>query len=145
MTINKADARRTIESLNAVGSPLERGVRATPHSPGLLETLETAARLLEADAQALKQAHTLRGKWPAEDDLARFAYEEIRAVAKRLRKARKYMTPNPLGGPAKVFDACADAIRAGDPIDEAMAAYGLAWRPNVGTKRSDAPAARPLE
>lgn len=113
----------------AVGGPVERMVRATPRSPGLLETLETAARLLEADAQELKAAHTVRGRWPAEDDLVRVAHEEIQAVAKRLRKAHRYMTPNPLGGPAKVFDACADAIRAGDPIDQAMANFGLAWAP----------------
>ena len=27
MTMNKAEARKTIESLNAVGSPVDRGVR----------------------------------------------------------------------------------------------------------------------
>ena len=114
---------------DAVGAQVERGVRATPRSPGLLETLETAAKLLDADAQALKAAHTVGGRWPAEDELVRVAYEEIRAVAKRLRKARRYMEPNPLGGPAKVFDACADSIRAGDPIEQAMANFGLAWAP----------------
>ena len=52
----------------------------------------------------------------------------IAAERERGRKAtQEYMRANPLGGPAKVFYACADAIRAGDPIDQAMANFGLAW------------------
>jgi len=35
-----------------------------------------------------------------------------------------------LGGPAKALEACADSIRAGDPVGFAMANYGLAWAPN---------------
>ena len=52
----------------------------------------------------------------------------VAAERERGRKAtQEYMRANPLGGPAKVFYACADAIRAGDPIDQAMANFGLAW------------------
>ena len=38
-----------------------------------------------------------------------------------------YIKQNPLGGPARIFDAVADAIRAGDSIKSAMAQFGLAW------------------
>ena len=70
-----------------------------------------------------------RNYWAVTDPaLARFA-ELVRAAEReRSRKAtQEYMRANPLGGPAKVFYACADAIRAGDPIDQAMANFGLAW------------------
>ena len=46
------------------------------------------------------------------------------------KDAEKYLRDNPLGGPAKVFEACADAIRSGDNVDFAMASFGLAWATN---------------
>ena len=116
----------------AVGTRLDRRVRATPRGPGLLETLLHAAQLLEGEAAILKRSYTVRGRWHhTAEPTAKATHDELRGAAARLRKAHKYMVPNPLGGPAKVFDACADAIRAGDPINAAMANFGLAWRSNV--------------
>lgn len=40
---------------------------------------------------------------------------------------RSYATANPLGGPAKVFEAAAQRIRAGESLTEVMDDYGLAW------------------
>jgi hypothetical protein len=56
-----------------------------------------------------------------------FAYHR-RAMAKGLRKAHKYHKPNPLCGPAKMFDAIADRMRAGDSVKECMADYGLKFK-----------------
>ena len=112
----------------AVGAQVVRGVRQTPRSAGLLDTIERAALLLEGEAAALKECHTLRGKWTRDEmsEVAKAAFDDMTATAKALRAAHKYMRGNPLGGPAKVFDACADSIRAGDPIEQAMANFGLA-------------------
>lgn len=49
-------------------------------------------------------------------------------MAKGLRKAHKYHKPNPIGGPAKMFDAIADRIRAGDSMNACMADYGLKFK-----------------
>lgn len=110
---------------------VERGVRATPRNASLLDTLERAALLLEGEAAALKECHTLRGRWSRDEcsEVAKAAHAEMTTTAKSLRAAHKYMRINPLGGPAKVFDACADAIRAGDSTEQAMANFGLAWAP----------------
>ncbi len=113
----------------APGFPVDRSVRQAPRNGGLLDTLERAALLLEGEAAALKECHTLRGKWTRDEmsAVAKAAFDDMAATAKALRAAHKYMQANPLGGPAKVFDACADSIRAGDPIEQAMANFGLAW------------------
>jgi hypothetical protein len=37
-----------------------------------------------------------------------------------------YVAKNPLGGPAKVFDAMANAIRAGDTFESVLRTYGFA-------------------
>lgn len=114
----------------AVGAQVVRGVRR-PRS--LLDTLERAASLLAVEAQSLKECHTLKGRWTGSslDEDARLAHEEMCAVIKDLRVCAQYLRANQLGGPAKVFDACADSIRAGDSVDFAMANFGLAWAPNV--------------
>lgn len=114
--------------LPAVAGPVERGVR---RPASLTATLLRAAQLLDREAAALRACHTVRGRWQADDEDARAAYDEMRTTAKQLRKAHNYMAVNPLGGPAKALDACADSIRAGDPMDFAMANFGLAWAPNV--------------
>lgn len=49
------------------------------------------------------------------------------AIAQSEQPATDYERRNPLGGPAKLFDAVADMIRAGEPVDAAMAEFGLAW------------------
>lgn len=115
----------------AVGGPVERMVRASPRRPGFMEALERAALLLEGEAAAMKECHTLRGRWTRDQysDVAKAAFEDMTATAAALRAAHKYLRVNPLGGPAKVFDACADSIRAGEPMDAAMAHFGIAWAP----------------
>ena len=104
---------------------------------GLCETLTRAATLLEQDAASLRACHTVRGRWPKDEGEVRAVYDEQRQVAKTLRAAARYHAANPLGGPAKLFDAVADQIRAGESVDAAMRAFELKWdrgarkRPNV--------------
>lgn len=103
----------------------------------VFETLTRAATLLEQDATSLRAYHTVRGRWLDDEAETRAVYDEQRQVAKALRSLAKYHKENPLGGPAKVFDAVADAIRAGDSVGSAMRAFDLKWadakrkRPNV--------------
>jgi hypothetical protein len=92
------------------------------------ELLERAAFVIRTHADELRRAHTIAGRWPPGEEEVRDEFDEHAALANQLAKSAKYHRPNPLGGPAVVFDACADSIRAGDSIDSAMSAYGLAWR-----------------
>lgn len=73
---------------------------------GLLYLLQRSAELLEQDGSDR---------------------DERLVMAKLLRKAYKYHNPNFLGGPAKMFDAIADRIRAGESIDEVMGDYGVRY------------------
>ncbi len=50
-------------------------------------------------------AVTYREAWHAEERLKW-------TLAKQLRLSAKYHKPNPLGGPARFFDACARVVRA---------------------------------
>lgn len=54
-------------------------------------------------------------KWPV-----------IIALKQALAEPDQYAAQNPLGGPAKVFDAMADAIRAGDDYHATLRRYGFA-------------------
>lgn len=49
---------------------------------------------------------------------------------------KQYREKNPLGGPAKVFDAMADQIRAGDDFNKVIADYG--WCPVSRAERAEA-------
>ena len=98
---------------------------------GLRDTMKRAATLLEQEAASLRACHTVRGRWGADEVAALQAYNEHRQVAKALRAAAKYHELNPLGGPAKLFDAVAASIRAGDSVDSAMRAFDLKWADGV--------------
>jgi hypothetical protein len=95
---------------------------------GFVELLESAAELLDCEAECLRDAHTLRGRRPKGEESVRADYTELRNLAKQLRRSAKYHKPNPLGGPAVIFDACANAIRAGDSVKSAMDDYGLKFK-----------------
>lgn len=96
---------------------------------GLLYLLEHSAELLERSAEEIKIAHTIGGRWCRHDEHgAHRDYKELREMAKGLRNAHKYHKPNPLGGPAKVFDVLADRIRGGEPIKDAMEDMGVKWK-----------------
>ena len=86
MTMNRADARRTIESLNAVGSPVERGVR--PHA----QDVERVLRELDDTTN-----QTWRGKRARWADFVRAQDAEIQ----RLRLL--------------TFCGCGDQFTAHDP------------------------------
>lgn len=51
--------------------------------------------------------------------------DDLLAVAEVAHVDPEYARLNPLGGPAKVFDAMAARIRAGEPYDAVLADYGL--------------------
>lgn len=85
--------------------------RTPRQTPGLLDTLEEAATLLEREARYLRDCYIAKGptgRWRGEDSAVRDEY---------------------------ALDACADLIRAGDRVDKAMAAFGLAWVPKPKSKR----------
>jgi len=75
----------------------------------MIETLEDAAEIIEFEERYRKSAD-------------RTLY---RKVAKRLRKIAEYHKPNPLGGPARVFDFMADMIRAGEDYNFILTEYGF--------------------
>lgn len=49
-------------------------------------------------------------------------------------KAAEYAKVNPLGGPARVFEAMAERIRSGEAYEEVLADYGLQEIPVTTTK-----------
>lgn len=100
----------------------------------LVDTLQSAAELLELEAAALFECNTYRGAWTQPDHGAKAEHDTMVEVIRQLRRAAEYARPNPLGGPAVVFEACANAIRAGDDIDQAMVNYGLAWARKKGPR-----------
>jgi hypothetical protein len=53
------------------------------------------------------------------------AMDNLRAA---IEQAEQYQRNNPLGGPAKVFDAMADAIRAGDDYHATLRSFGFVER-----------------
>ncbi len=108
--------------------------RAKPECIGLVELLERAAAHVHVNAECLRRSCTCRGKWFEKADLD--LYNEEIALEKQLRKAAAYWKPNPLGGPAKVYDAIADLIRAGDPIDDVLRDYGLQYIRKPTTRRN---------
>jgi hypothetical protein len=97
---------------------------------GFCELLERSAEVLEAQAVSIRESCTYKGRWDGGQigRNARAECTELRNLAKQLRKSAKYHKPNPLGGPAVIFDACANAIRAGDSIKDAMDDYGLKFK-----------------
>lgn len=64
-----------------------------------------------------KDDSTLADLWSCEECKLRF--DPINAAQQR------YESANPLGGPAKLFDAIADRIRAGEDYHAVLADYGV--------------------
>ena len=59
MTMNRAEARRTIESLNAVGSPVERDVgRPVPERAAFLAQFEACRREVASWPDWMRQERT---------------------------------------------------------------------------------------
>ena len=52
----------------------------------------------------------------------------MRAVLATLQRMAEYRANNPLGGPAAMFDTIADRIRAGEPMADVLADYGLVFQ-----------------
>ena len=95
---------------------------------GLIQLMSRSAELLEQLADDLRLGHTIRGKWPEKgvrDHGVKEEYDELLRIVKGLRKAVKYHQVNPLGGPAKMFDAIADRIRTGEKMKRVMKDYDL--------------------
>jgi len=107
---------------------------------GFVELLARSAQVLENEAKTLKRgfASPSTGRWPKDFASEKADYDEMVTLAKQLHKAAEYHRPNPLGGPARVFDACADAIRAGDSVKSAMSHYGLRWALKQRQRKSSA-------
>lgn len=93
---------------------------------GFLYLLERSAELLERAAEEIRISYTISDRWPQDDDGSKSDFDELREMANGLRKAHKYHKPNCLGGPANMFDAIADRMRAGETMKKCMDDYGLA-------------------
>lgn len=96
-------------------------------SPTLTELLVDAADAIEHNALVLRQTNTIRGRYHR-DALGRAAkaqYQIDMQLVRHLRRAERYWARNPLGGPAKVFDAMADCLRAGEPYQDVLRDYGF--------------------
>lgn len=104
----------------------------------LTTDLTRAAELLEETAQSIKESNAVGGRlWVTNgipDPDGKFAasvakdkadHDEMLRLAKVLRRHAKYLKSNPVGGPAKVFDAIADRIRAGEDRAIVLDDYGL--------------------
>lgn len=101
-----------------------------PKQLGLGDLLERSVEVLESEAAMLRSSHVdPRGRWVGEHSEAKAAHDEMVFLAKGLRRAHRYHKRMPLGGPAVIFEACASAIRAGDSVKQAMAAFGLQFTP----------------
>ena len=48
--------------------------------------------------------------------------------ARAIANSEEYQRANPLGGPAAMFDTIADRIRAGEPMADVLADYGLVFQ-----------------
>ena len=101
-------------------------------------TLQQAAELIADEAEILKRSSTVGGRWPSdrESRATKAEYERWMDIARNLLKAARYFSPNPLGGPAKMFDAIADCIRAGDPVEDVLRDYGLQYIRKPTTRRN---------
>lgn len=94
-------------------------------------------------SEALRLAHMLRtneGRYQIRRDEAAAELYRLDAEVRTLRKCLfqtqeaakalaaqvKYQKANPLGGQAKVFQAMADAIRAGDSYESVLLQFGYA-------------------
>ena len=90
----------------------------------MIETLESAAVVIELAARDIRMQWCYVSKaWASDEDKKR--YQVRIALAKRLRKIAEYHKPNPLGGPARVFDMMADRIRGGEDYNFILAEYGF--------------------
>lgn len=91
---------------------------------GTAEVAQRAAEILEREARVIHSSNVSpKGAWDNAGVKAEHA--EMVDIAKRLRKIVKYHKPNPLGGPAVVFEMIADRLRAGHDYSETIADYGL--------------------
>ena len=93
------------------------------------EDLVRAAQILEETARAIKLSNSVGNlHWVGPPELVkndRAAHDEMMRIATVLRKHAGYLKPNPLGGPAKVFDTIANRIRAGEDRHAVLDDYGF--------------------
>lgn len=87
--------------------------------------------LRQAAQQALEVLENLQGGCTDSGDgtveaITVWCPEVIEALKQALAEPEHYAAQNPLGGPAKVFDAMADAIRSGDDYHATLRRYGFA-------------------
>lgn len=80
-------------------------------------------------------AHYFAAGCEAADILESLA-AKVAELETELLGVKEYREKNPLGGPAKVFDAMADQIRAGDDFNKVIADYG--WCPVERAERAEA-------
>ena len=73
------------------------------------------------------EAEETSGDWHRGYDAARSWVLEVGwcAMPKAAPQAAAYAEKNPLGGPARMFDAIADRIRAGEPMTEVLEDFNL--------------------
>lgn len=83
-------------------------------------------QLMENTLEALQGLLDQPGDTATYDSCMFRALTAADALRQRLARPAQYQRDNPLGGPAKVFDAMADAIRAGDDYHQVLRQFGYA-------------------
>jgi hypothetical protein len=79
----------------------------------------------EALKLALEAITTYLSESPdASEEAVEGLWDAINVARKALAQTAQYRQANPLGGPAKVFDAMAAAIRAGDKYESVLRQFG---------------------
>lgn len=101
-----------------------------------LEALENASEYIQAEHDQRKEMYEPYGmvhKYSTEAQNLLDNKQAIESLRQAIEQAENYQHKNPLGGPAKVFDAMADAIRAGDDYHATLRSYGFLERADKKT------------
>ena len=93
--------------------------------PSVMAMRDAAAAIRELKARLeIDPRHSIDGI-AARDATIRMLEERVAELETELLGVKEYREKNPLGGPAKVFDAMADCIRAGDDYSAVLKEYGF--------------------
>lgn len=104
--------------------------------PSVMAMRDAAAAIRELKARLeIDPRHSIDGI-AARDATIRMLEGRVAELETELLGVKEYREKNPLGGPAKVFDAMADQIRAGEDFNKVIADYG--WCPVSRAERAEA-------
>ncbi len=113
--------KQTAEVRKDVGRILDELEAAIAAEPEEIERLRIKCAVLELDKEKILQDwHDWVFSLPTTKHLS-----TIGLARKRIEKALSYAERNPLGGPAVIFDAMADRVRAGENFYDVLRDHGF--------------------